>query len=222
MYERESPWYIAEVVIGPIIVVAAFFLLRQFVGTFMTGIAEEEVRGSIYLTLGISFALGLFIRRTKENKMGNRQYLPRRNAFVIRIIPLLLILAFTGCASIRLIADYDEQIDTAVTDFQRKIETFLTHLERNAGKDEAKYQNNTKFYDEAKVDLSAIRVRAAAIPKNDITLKLIDLLLENISNLENLHKLGISAEQVSPIRSAINTQCTAILKLEIAKKRGKS
>lgn len=64
MYERESPWYIAEVVIGPIIVVAAFFLLRQFVGTFMTGIAEEEVRGSIYLTLGISFALGLFIRRT--------------------------------------------------------------------------------------------------------------------------------------------------------------
>jgi len=64
MYEREIPWYIAEVVIGPIIVVAAFFLLRQFVGTFMTGIAEEEVRGSIYLTLGISFALGLFIRRT--------------------------------------------------------------------------------------------------------------------------------------------------------------
>jgi len=64
MYEKEVPWYIAEVVIGPIIVVAAFFLLRQFVGTFMSGIAEEEVRGSIYLTLGISFALGLFIRRT--------------------------------------------------------------------------------------------------------------------------------------------------------------
>ena len=64
MYAREVPWYIAEMVIGPVIVVAVFFLLKQFVGTFMTGIAEEEVRRSIYLTLGISFALGLFIRRT--------------------------------------------------------------------------------------------------------------------------------------------------------------
>jgi hypothetical protein len=42
MYERESPWYIAEVVIGPIIVVAAFFLLRQFVGTFMTGLQKKR------------------------------------------------------------------------------------------------------------------------------------------------------------------------------------
>ncbi|HHT9111152.1 MAG TPA: hypothetical protein ACFYDZ_08360 [Candidatus Brocadiaceae bacterium] len=64
MYEREVPWYIAEIVMGPVIVVAVFFLLRQFIGTFMTGVAEEEVRSSIYLTLGISFALGLFIRRT--------------------------------------------------------------------------------------------------------------------------------------------------------------
>ena len=42
MYEREAPWYIAEVVIGPIIVVAAFFLLRQFVGTFMTGLQKKR------------------------------------------------------------------------------------------------------------------------------------------------------------------------------------
>ncbi|OQY99060.1 MAG: hypothetical protein B6D35_10370 [Candidatus Brocadia sp. UTAMX2] len=63
-YEKELPWYIAEMVMGPVIVVAVFFLLRQFVGTFIAGVAEEDVRSSIYLTLGISFALGLFIRRT--------------------------------------------------------------------------------------------------------------------------------------------------------------
>lgn len=63
-YEKELPWYIAEMVMGPVIVVAVFFLLKQFVGTFIAGVAEEDVRSSIYLTLGISFALGLFIRRT--------------------------------------------------------------------------------------------------------------------------------------------------------------
>lgn len=154
--------------------------------------------------------------------MNNRQRLSNLNAFVTHIIPLLLILAFAGCASIRLIADYDEQIDTSITAFQRKMETFLTSLERNAGKDEAKYENNTKFYDEIKVDLSAIRVRAAANPRNEITIKQIDLLLENVNNLEKLHKLGISAEQIAPLRTAFNASCTAILKLEIAKKRGKS
>jgi hypothetical protein len=64
MFERERYWYLAEVAIGPIVVIAVFFLLKQFIGTIITGITEEDVRGSIYMTLGISFALGLFIRRT--------------------------------------------------------------------------------------------------------------------------------------------------------------
>jgi len=63
-YTMEKYWYLTEIFVGPIVVVAVFFLLRQFIGTFMAGLAEEEVKGSIYLTLGISFTLGLFIRRT--------------------------------------------------------------------------------------------------------------------------------------------------------------
>ena len=64
MYTREQYWYLAEVFIGPIVVVAVFFLLRQFVTVILTGVTEAEVRASIYLTLGISFTLGLFVRRT--------------------------------------------------------------------------------------------------------------------------------------------------------------
>lgn len=64
VYGKEISWYIAEIVIGPIVVVAAFFLIRQFIGTLITGITEDEIGGSIYLTLGVSFTLGLFIRRT--------------------------------------------------------------------------------------------------------------------------------------------------------------
>jgi len=40
------------------------FLLKQFIGTLITGVTEEEVRGSTYLTLGVSFILDYFIRRT--------------------------------------------------------------------------------------------------------------------------------------------------------------
>ncbi len=64
MFKREIYWYLTEIFIGPIIVIAVFFLLKQFIGVIMTGITEEDIRGSIYLTLGISFTLGLFIRRT--------------------------------------------------------------------------------------------------------------------------------------------------------------
>jgi hypothetical protein len=64
LYNREIYWYVTEIIVGPFVVIAAFFLLKQFIATILTGITAEEVRGSIYLTLGISFVLGLFIRRT--------------------------------------------------------------------------------------------------------------------------------------------------------------
>jgi len=120
-----------------------------------------------------------------------------------------------------LISEYDKEIDITVTAFQKKMTRFLISLERNIGKEKSEYSNNTEFYDEIRVDLSAIKVRAAAIPKNEITIKQINLLIENVSNLERLHKLGITPVDIPPLRTAFNTSCTAILKLELAKKRGK-
>jgi len=142
----------------------------------------------------------------------SRYYLP--------VIASLLILIMSGCSNIRLIADYDEQTDVAVTQVQRKLEQFLVSLERNIGKEEASYSRNTKFYDDIRVDLSAMRVRAAAIPDNDRTVQQIRLLTDTVDNLEKLHKLGLAANDIPPIRTAFNVSCTAILKLELAKKRG--
>jgi len=139
---------------------------------------------------------------------------------LMRLACLLLVLALVGCANIRLIADYDEQIDKSISELQRKFETFLTGLERNAGKPEAGYDASVKFYDEARVDLSAIRVRAAAIPQNDITLQQLDLLADSLGKLEELHKGGLGRDEIRPLRSAFNSSFTAILKLELAKKRG--
>ena len=133
---------------------------------------------------------------------------------------LVLLLSLSGCAGFRLISEYDRETDVAVTAFHRKMEGFLVSLERNIGNKKAEYKNNTEFYDGINVDLSAIRVRAAAIPKNEITVRQIDMLIENVERLEGIHKHGLNREDLSLLRTAFNKCCTAILKLELAKKRG--
>jgi hypothetical protein len=137
----------------------------------------------------------------------------------IRIAALLCIaLVVAGC-TIRLIAEYDESTDQGVTTFQRKIETVLTSLERQVGTDAAAYANYVKSYDELRVDLRVLRARATAIPKNDRTVEMLTLLTDNLAKMEQLHQRGLSAQDIPPLRTAFNEACTAILKLEIAKKR---
>jgi len=136
------------------------------------------------------------------------------------IIVGFYILVELGC-TVRLISNYDEITDLAVTDLQKKVETLFLTLESQQGLPECSYEHHTEFYKDAKVSLSAIEVRARAIPENDITVKQIDLLKENIDHLEQLHKINcLTKEQIELLRINFNSGFTAILKLELAKKRG--
>lgn len=145
-----------------------------------------------------------------------------RGELAIVFVCALLALALAGCASVKLISDYDEETDRGITAFQKKIEGQLVFLERHIGTDKAAYAANVGFYDEARVDLRALRVRAAALPQNTITTQQIDLLLDSLERLELLHQEGLAANDIPPLREAFNTSCTAILKLELAKKRNRS
>jgi len=129
-------------------------------------------------------------------------------------------IALSGCA-IRLVADYDEHVDKATTEIQRKVETFLTRLERLVGTPAADYSQHVALYDDVRVDLSALKVRASAIPKNRITVEQIDLLSDSWSKLEQLHKIGFkSREEIAPLRRNFNQAIAQILTLELAKRRG--
>ncbi|NBQ69071.1 MAG: hypothetical protein EBU46_09660 [Nitrosomonadaceae bacterium] len=129
-------------------------------------------------------------------------------------------LALSSC-TVKLVSGYDETTDRAVTDLQRKTEAHLVTLESVEGLPECTYENHKQFYDEAKVDISAITVRAAAIPKNDITTQESQLLASQLDNLEKLHKIAcLSKDQITLVRTHFNTSFTAILKLELAKRRG--
>lgn len=145
----------------------------------------------------------------------------RKSNELFAVILILVSIMIYGC-SVKLIADYDEATDKAVTELQRKMETFFIDLESKVGTDAAKYEEYVDFYKEVKVDISAIELRASALPKNDITLQQIKLLKDNLSKLEQLHKTGIThmALVLEPRRD-FNTALSEILKLELAKKRGK-
>ena len=138
------------------------------------------------------------------------------------VLPILLILLIllSGC-SVKLISTYDEKTDSAVTNLQKSVESFFLTLESQEGLPDCRYENHTLFYKDAKVDISSIDVRARAIPENDITIKQIGLLKENLELLEKLHKTEcLSKEQIKTLRISFNSGFTAILKLELAKKRG--
>jgi hypothetical protein len=135
-------------------------------------------------------------------------------------VTLAMLIALSGC-SVKLISSYDEKTDDAVTRLQKDFETFFVTVESQAGLPECEYTNHTKFYQDSKVAVSAIEVRAKAIPKNDITVEQVGLLKDSLNNLEQLHKLGcFSSGQVENLRTSFNASITAILKLELAKKRG--
>ena len=136
------------------------------------------------------------------------------------IVILTMALAISGC-SIKLISSYDETTDKTVTALQKKTEAHLVALEAVDGLPECKYEKHKQFYDEAKVDVSAIAVRAAAIPMNDITTDQTVLLSKSLESLEKLHKIAcLMKDQIAPLRIQFNSSFTAILKLELAKRRG--
>lgn len=138
---------------------------------------------------------------------------------LVGAIVLAFALMLPGCATTR-ISDYDETTDRNVTALQKKVETYLISLEALDGQPACKYEKQKPFYDEAKVDVSSIEVRAAAIPKNQLTTEQVQLLAGSLDNLEKLHKIScLSKEQIEPLRIQFNASFTAILKLELAKLR---
>lgn len=129
-------------------------------------------------------------------------------------------LILSAC-NIQFISHYDETTDKAVSALQKKMEGHLLSLEAKDGLPECAYSFFQSHYQDLKVDASAIAVRAAALPKNELTAEQVQLLSKSIETLEKLHQIAcVSKAQVAPLRIQFNSSFTAILKLELAKRRG--
>lgn len=149
----------------------------------------------------------------------------------------ILVVVYSGCA-VRLIAEYDENIDSGITELQRNTETFLTQLqtdlirasllkdgstEKEALMESVAYASNGDFYRDFLVDLRVLRVRADSYVGNELTVRQLDALEEILNAQKILHQSGFeTADDIEDMRSAFTRGFKAILKLEIAKKRGKN
>jgi hypothetical protein len=143
-----------------------------------------------------------------------------------RLMALVLALSMliTGC-TVTLVSRYDEQTDANITALQKKFETYFMKIEGSSFPD-CSFAANRNFYDDVSVQLSSTRVRANAIPKNEITLGQLDALSQAITAFEKAQKLRdgksscLPAEIIQTDRTMFNSIFTALLKFELAKKRG--
>ncbi len=156
------------------------------------------------------------MKRHSEQHIGSRRLL-----LLVFALFAVSLATGAGCLSIKLVADYDATLDQSITEFQKAMERHLTTLDRQIGTPASDYNNHVSFYDDARVTLSSTRVRACAQSQNEITVQQIDLLIENIAALETMHKQGLNRNDIPPLRNAFNQGCTAILKFELEKKRGR-
>jgi hypothetical protein len=145
----------------------------------------------------------------------------------LRLLLLLLALgvaapAATACSTVRLVSEYDEQVDRTATRLQRTMDAFLTRLENLPSNDsERSYGTNKEFYLQYGVDLRALKVRATGLQRNSITVEQIERMESSLEQLRSTHESQnrLSPPAIREFRNLFNIAWTTILTFELAKKR---
>lgn len=153
--------------------------------------------------------------------MNSNYFIKNKNYLPILFISFIIVAIFYSC-TVTLISEYDEQTDIAVVELQKKVESLLSEIDRSIGSNNFSYNNFEKKYDEARTDLSSLQIRAKARPKNEIQVQQFDKILNQINLLEEAHKSneGIGKSEIPTFRNGFNQSFEAVIKLELAKKRG--
>lgn len=145
------------------------------------------------------------------------QIVPQRHWIWLAFIVMFII---QSCSTIRLISDYDEISDKAVSSMQDKVSKFFIKQERELNTEAGKYVSNIVFYDEVEADLNNLIIRANAT-QNQLFLQQVKLLVENIELTEKLHQMGFKKiGQLAPLKENFNRAFIDIVTLQMALKRG--
>ena len=138
-----------------------------------------------------------------------------------RVVTALTILCMVlaSCAHVTLIAPYDERIEKGITELQKNTTAFFVKIERQGGSDKEDYKNFIQFYDDSKVAVKSLLIRAGATAQNGQTEGQIKALLDKYNSLENqLRQFGLTSNIIPMTKTSFEVIFRAILTLEVAKK----
>ena len=139
------------------------------------------------------------------------------------ILPILSLTLLAAC-QVQWVSDYDEQTDRAVTDYQKKMNTFFEQL-KEEGWPECSYAGSRDFYAEARSEATAILTRAQSLRQNGQTVRQAESLRNNLDEVRVTHKESdstrecLSGPYVTKSQDFMNQVVRAILWLEQGKKR---
>jgi hypothetical protein len=149
---------------------------------------------------------------------------------------IAVVFSVSACSTVRLVSDYDEPTDKALTALQQSTDDFVTKLIATAPSHDNAFEKHKKFYEETDQQLRRLEFRVASIPKNDQTKKLVSNVRASIlgegkctedgGSLRDLHCLpanlarGPSKTALQISQRNVNQTIGAALALELAKKQG--
>lgn len=147
-----------------------------------------------------------------NNTSQVRQYF--RSHGVFWLVSILLIGFLAGCAlKVKLVGEYDEITDKAVTELHKKTASFFAKLKASSAAD-ASYEANKKFYEDVQGDVSALILRAKVIEeglkKNPLTTNFEDL-KKQYEDLVVLHKTIPGVGLIKSAEDAFEQSFRAIL-----------
>jgi hypothetical protein len=157
-----------------------------------------------------------------------------RTTVILRALTFALLLS--ACATVRLISDYDEPTDKALTAIQQTSDDFITKLIADAPSEKNAFDKHKQFYDDTDQQLRRLEFRVASIPKNSQTVKLVGDIRTSLlgegkcsadgTSLRDLHcnpdglAKGPSKKSLQIAQRNVNQTIGAALALEVAKKQG--
>lgn len=141
-----------------------------------------------------------------------------RRAKLTAILAAIVLALLSGCASS--VAPRDEALAGGLAGLQSSTDRFFDQLQQVIGTPEAAWVRHAGWYEETRVEIAALRLRAAAHgATNDPTLDALALLDQSVAELETAHAVGLSAAEIPVLRTLFDSQLRMLVQLEAAKRQ---
>ena len=136
----------------------------------------------------------------------------QRNVVALLLV-MLLALGASGCTTVRLVSDYDEQLDQGLTSLYADTSAFVDRMIATRDRPEGQFQANIGFYSESTGRLDAMLARAQAnqisnsCPSTRLTARLLDLAgvpADVRGQLQSLPAGSCQVEVLRRLRTAFN------------------